>query len=261
MKIVSRYGHTDTKHNYSTVPAGLRPYETVIKDQHMNENQSTRNRLLEGAVNYIFPLIMISLLPILVQPLADKWGYINYSSISDLMSGCILAVLWTLSLVLFLIFSRRMQKKGIFTVFEGTDELISTRSLLAASAILFCMILLISIRIDFKVKLFYDLGEKITGYDIFNRLGDFLKRAFRCAFIPLVCRGAYLLSNTIKNRYIRFALYIVLVLAYGIFEILYDHVAFPVIYGIFYISFAVLFLLMRKNYAKTMTLSLLIYLL
>ena len=228
----------------------------------MNENTKTiRNRLLDGGLHYIFPLIMISLLPILVEPLADKWGYRNYSSISELVGAFILAVLWPLSLILFYKFNKRMKEKGIFTTFEGTDEMISTKSLILASAIFFAMILLMSIKIGFKVKPFYDYGEKLTGYDLMNKNGVLLKKAVRCAFIPVVCRGAYILSGIAKNKYIRHAIFILMVLAYGTFEILYFHVDFPFIYGIFYISFAVLYLLMKKNYTKTLILSLLIYLL
>ena len=154
--------------------------------------KNTRNRLLDGGLHYIFPLIMISLLPILVEPLADKWGYRNYSSISELVGAFILAVLWPLSLILFYKFNKRMKEKGIFTTFEGTDEMISTKSLILASAIFFTMILLMSIKIGFKVKPFYDYGEKLTGYDLMNKNGVLLKKAVRCAFIPVVCRGAYI---------------------------------------------------------------------
>ena len=264
---------------------------------------TTKNRLLEGALHYIFPLIMISILPILIQPLADKWGYWHYSSISELIGGIFLAVLWIVSLILFHIFNKSMKKKGIFTTFDGTDEMISTKSLMIASAIFFAMILMMSIKTGFKVKPFYDYGEKLTGFDFMNKNGILLKKAVRCAFIPVVCRGAYLLSglsNRIASKQrsgmtkheqpetdssqlsdknepnfdhpdashmpdiqiiLNCALYIFLVLGYGVFEILYDHIDFPVIYSVFYISFAVLYLLMKKNYTKTFALSLLIYLL
>lgn len=224
-------------------------------------NNLSKYSLLDGVIHYLFPLLMISIPPILIRPLADKLGYWNYSSISEFASGYLLAIIWTVSLILFCIFSKKMQKKGIFTRFEDSNEMISTKSLLLSSLIFFTMILIISIRIDFKVKPFYDFGEKLTGYDLINKLGILIKLLFRCAFIPVVCRGAYILSGISDKKYIRYPLYVLLVVGYGVFEILYYHVGFPFIYTLFYMSFAVLFLLMRKNYRKTLALSLLIYLL
>ncbi len=279
-----------------------------------NIKNTIKNRLLDGGLHYIFPILMILLLPIPVKPLADKWGYTHYSSISPLLQGIMLTVLWPLSLILFNLYAKKMKKKGIFTVFNGTDDMISTKSLIAASVIFVAMIVLVTFKIGFKVKPFYDFGEKLVGYDVANNIGKLLIKITKCAFIPLICRGAYILSgcagvgrtaavantseadktvsdktaavantsgtdktgsdktdrsnsdktgesDALRKSILCYVIYFILVLAFGVFDILNFSEMLVVIYCIFYISFAALFLLMRKNYWKTYTMSLLIYLL
>ena len=279
-----------------------------------NTKNTTKIKLLDGGLHYFFPILMILLLPIPVKPLADKWGYTHYSSISPLLQGIMLTVLWPLSLILFNVYAKKMKKKGVFTVFNGTDDMISTKSLIAASVIFITMIVLVTFKIGFKVKPFYDFGEKLVGYDVANNIGKLLIKITKCAFIPLICRGAYILSGcagagrtaavantseadkTVSDKtaavantsgtdrtgsdktdrsnsdktgesdalgksILRYVIYFILVLAFGVFDILHFDEKLIAIYCIFYISFAALFLLMRKNYWKTYTMSLLIYLL
>ena len=296
-----------------------------------NTKNTTKIKLLDGGLHYFFPILMILLLPIPVKPLADKWGYTHYSSISPLLQGIMLTVLWPLSLILFNVYAKKMKKKGVFTVFNGTDDMISTKSVIAASVIFITMIVLVTFKIGFKVKPFYDFGEKLVGYDVANNIGKLLIKITKCAFIPLICRGAYILSGcagagrtaavantseadkTVSDKtaavantsgtdktgsdktaavantsgtdrtgsdktdrsnsdktgesdalgksILRYVIYFILVLAFGVFDILHFDEKLIAIYCIFYISFAALFLLMRKNYWKTYTMSLLIYLL
>ena len=279
-----------------------------------NTKNTTKIKLLDGGLYYFFPILMILLLPIPIKPLADKWGYTHYSSMSTLLQGIMLTVLWPLSLILFNVYAKKMKKKGVFTVFNGTDDMISTKSLIAASLIFIAMIVLVTFKIGFKVKPFYDFGEKLVGYDVANNIGKLLIKITKCAFIPLICRGAYILSgcagagrtaavantseadktgsdktaavaNTsgtdktgsdktdrsnsdktgeseaIGKSILHYVIYFILVLAFGVFDILHFDEKLIAIYCIFYISFAAIFLLMRKNYWKTYTMSLLIYLL
>ena len=279
-----------------------------------NTKNTTKIKLLDGGLYYFFPILMILLLPIPIKPLADKWGYTHYSSMSTLLQGIMLTVLWPLSLILFNVYAKKMKKKGVFTVFNGTDDMISTKSLIAASLIFIAMIVLVTFKIGFKVKPFYDFGEKLVGYDVANNIGKLLIKITKCAFIPLICRGAYILSGcagagrtaavantseadkTVSDKtaavantsgtdktgsdktdrsnsdktgesdalgksILRYVIYFILVLAFGVFDILHFDEKLIAIYCIFYISFAALFLLMRKNYWKTYTMSLLIYLL
>ena len=279
-----------------------------------NTKNTTKIKLLDGGLYYFFPILMILLLPIPIKPLADKWGYTHYSSMSTLLQGIMLTVLWPLSLILFNVYAKKMKKKGVFTVFNGTDDMISTKSLIAASVIFITMIVLVTFKIGFKVKPFYDFGEKLVGYDVANNIGKLLIKITKCAFIPLICRGAYILSGcagagrtaavantseadkTVSDKtaavantsgtdktgsdktdrsnsdktgesdalgksILRYVIYFILVLAFGVFDILHFDEKLIAIYCIFYISFAALFLLMRKNYWKTYTMSLLIYLL
>ena len=139
-----------------------------------NIKNTTKIRLLDGGLHYIFPILMILLLPIPIKPLADKWGYTHYSSMSTLLQGIMLTVLWPLSLILFNVYAKKMKKKGVFTVFNGTDDMISTKSLIAASVIFITMIVLVTFKIGFKVKPFYDFGEKLVGYDVANNIGKLL---------------------------------------------------------------------------------------
>ncbi|MCR4608503.1 MAG: hypothetical protein K5750_02260 [Eubacterium sp.] len=279
-----------------------------------NTKNTTKIKLLDGGLHYFFPILMILLLPIPIKPLADKWGYTHYSSMSTLLQGIMLTVLWPLSLILFNIYANKMKKKGVFTVFNGTDDMISTKSLIAASVIFITMIVLVTFKIGFKVKPFYDFGEKLVGYDVANNIGKLLIKITKCAFIPLICRGAYILSGcagadrtaavantseadkTVSDKtaavantsgtdktgsdktggsnsdktgksdalgksILRYIIYFILVLAFGVFDILNFSEKLVVIYCIFYISFAALFLLMKKNYWKAYVMSLLIYLL
>lgn len=224
-------------------------------------NNIKKNQLLEGAVNYIFSFLMVSLIPPVLSPLADKLGPIHYSSISGLFLGILELLVWGLILIIFHTVYKKLQQKNIFTRFEDAKGLISTRSLMIASVIVFTMILIMSIKIGFQVKVFYDFGEKLMGYDAFNRIGEFLGRVSRCLFIPVMCRGAYLLSGLAKKPAVHYTVYFLFVILYGLFDIFYFDVKFPVIYTLFFISFGVLYLLMKKNYAKTYALSLMIYLL
>ena len=262
-----------------------------------NTKNTTKIKLLDGGLYYFFPILMILLLPIPIKPLADKWGYTHYSSMSTLLQGIMLTVLWPLSLILFNVYAKKMKKKGVFTVFNGTDDMISTKSLIAASLIFIAMITLVTFKIGFKVKPFYDFGEKLVGYDVANNIGKLLIKITKCAFIPLICRGAYILSgcagagktaavantsgtdktgsdktdrsnsdktgesDALGKSILHYVIYFILVLAFGVFDILHFDEKLIAIYCIFYISFAALFLLMRKNYWKTYTMSLLIYLL
>ncbi len=240
---------------------GRAVYVGIINIMEQNTLVTNKNALIEGAVNYIFAFMMVCIIPIILTPIADKLGPMHYSTISGLLLGIFELLVWGVLLIVLHQGYKRLQNKGIFTRYEDAKGMISTGSLMIASVITIAMILIISIRIDFKVKVFYDFGEKLMGYDAFNRIGDLLGRIGRCLFIPIMCRGAYILSGFAKKPAARYIVYFLLVVLYGLFDIFYFDVKFPAIYAMFFVSFGALYLLMKKHYCKTYALSLMIYLL
>lgn len=237
-----------------------------MKEKNNKENvffrydkQRIKYDLYDGILHFFLPLFMIGIIPLFIRPLSVRLGYKNYDTISGLLEGLFEALIWSGAIVALYFIRGHLQKKKIFREYDDAKELICYKNLIIISLIVISMIALMSFQVGFKVKLFYDLGEKLTGFDFFNRGGELVGRIARCAFIPCVCRGANLISGIFKNKYLRIFIYFSMIFLYGLFDVLYFNVGFTLTYLLFYICFGVIYILTRKNLHKTGFLATIIY--
>ncbi len=137
------------------------------------------------------------------------------------------------------------------------------------TAIVVACVLMISAQIGFKVKPFYDIGEKVTGYELLDKIGAIVKNAVKCMWILILLivsdnLACEILSkvNGLSEKAKTWGRYLftgVLVLLFGLYDVLAHSNPFALTYLLFYIAFTAIYYLTKKSRAKSVLLILFIY--
>lgn len=137
------------------------------------------------------------------------------------------------------------------------------------TAIVVVCILIISAQIGFKVKPFYDIGEKVTGYELLDKIASIVKNAVKCMWILILLivsdnMAGEVLSkvNGLSEKAKTWGMYLftgVLVLLFGLYDVLAHANPFALTYLLFYVAFTAIYYLTKKSRAKSVLLILFIY--
>ena len=141
------------------------------------------------------------------------------------------------------------------------------RNVLILFGISILCILIVSIQTGFQVKPIYDIGEKVTGYEIWNKIGWLGKSIAKCVWILLIlmctheiaCEALRTLSEN-KQKWLIPLFTGVCLLLFGVYDVfVYDN-PFAWTYLLFYVAFTAVYYLTDRNVTKTLLLVMLIYL-
>ncbi len=136
-------------------------------------------------------------------------------------------------------------------------------------------VLVISAVIGFKVKPFYDLGEKFNGFQMWCEIGVIGRNALKCIWITAMlgaCKGmADEIVATVENAKPVHAWLITcgLMLIFALFDVFASVVEYPMegqqwlialVYFLFYIAFVLIYYLTKEHKVKSYFLIMFIYL-
>ncbi len=144
------------------------------------------------------------------------------------------------------------------------------------TAITVVCVLIVSIIIEFQVKLFYDLGENITGHDLYLSISKIGRNAVKCFWLVAILHAsAEMMGEVFKNirfKWDKIVYWIcvgALVMLFGLHDVftsIYGDthtrhaVAMTVTYLFFYVAFTAIYALTKKHKVKSYLLIAFIYL-
>lgn len=138
-------------------------------------------------------------------------------------------------------------------------------------------IFIISAVTGFKVKPIYDIGEKVTGYEMYNKIAWLGKNVFKCFWIlgmVKACKGmseelVYTSALPENKRWLRWVIELALLLVFGLFDVFTAVMVYPLTvtrllvgltYILFYAAFVPVQALTKGSDVKAFLLIVLIYL-
>ena len=226
---------------------------------------------------YALSFLAVAFTPFLGRWIALLFRNLAYGQMNGFFREVTTSLLWAIELiVLGVLLVKRKKKRAAEVLSADTEEsvaeakndsLLPVKNVLIMGAITIVCILIISVQIGFKVKPFYDIGEKVTGYQLLDRLGIIIRNAVKCIWIFLILASAdgiagELLCNVKGSvaKYLPYLLTGALTLAFGVYDLLWTQNPFFWTYLLFYVAFTAAYYLMRKQPVKTMLLIVFIYL-
>ncbi len=236
-------------------------------------------KFIENAVRFLLYFAAVALTPFLGKATAGIWNKIAYGYLYGLFTEIHTVLFWLLEAVLFYLVGKLLREKGVLTVEAPKKESwkpIPPKNLCILTGICAGCVLLLSAVIGFQVKPFYDLGEKVTGYQIWCAVGVIGRNAFKCmwALAMLLC-GLRMADELIKayavqeKPWLRLLLGGSFLLLFGIFDIFTSVLAYPVntrsiliaaVYFLFYALFPLVYYYAEENRGKTCLMMVFIYL-
>ena len=137
-------------------------------------------------------------------------------------------------------------------------------------ALVSACILIMSALIDFHVKPFYDLGEQVQGYDMFNRISAIARNIFKCIWIVWILKVSREIAFEVSalgkseadKRGIFFGLYVGLFFLFALYDVLTAGMTLPIgvaYFVLFYPCFILVDALTRHSSVKSYFLIMLIY--
>lgn len=127
-------------------------------------------------------------------------------------------------------------------------------------------ILLISAQIDFQVKPFYELGDKITYSEIFNKGGEIVLNIVKCVWIVMMLRAALKLWTALLEFWnisrVRFLKWIgagAMLVLFGAYDVFATGNPFAWTYIAYYVAFTALYYFTERSEVKTYLLTFFIY--
>ncbi len=186
---------------------------------------------------------------------------VYYGQLVELFKFVFSSILWTIELVLLCLFARRKLNLHLIHPKEEKKPYTLFRILLLYAITLF-PILLISCILGWKLKIEYDFGERITNAHLIKQLCSYGALAIKMIFIVIMIReGQTAFEKIWITKYQIPWGGILLMLTYGVIELIIDFQMFSWFYLFFCFIYGVLYLMSQKKFSVTYVLSYLIYLL
>ena len=144
------------------------------------------------------------------------------------------------------------------------------------SVICVSCIFLLSAIVGFQVKPIYDIGEKVTGYEMYTKIAWLCKNVMKCFWIVGIvkaCRGMseeFVAASSLpeNQQWVRWIIQVALLLVFGLFDVFTSVMVYPLttrrlLVGLTYILFYVVFVpvqaLTEGSDTKAFLLTVLIY--
>lgn len=263
----------------------------------MRKNLFTK-KAMENLIYYALCLLAVGITPFLAKPVAPVFDWAGYSLLRPLFEEIFTLIFWAAELVGFYFIRKKWKEvrakktEGVsqtqIAETEGANEvqiveeervkkgkkekkektpLLPMRNVLILSAIAVVCIFVASAQIGFKVKPVYEIGEKVTGYEIMNKIGMLCRNVMKCVWILLSLHCLHAVASEMlvalpenkKNRLIPVVAGAFLLLFWGVDVLVFERL-FLWTYLLFYPAFTAVYYLTDRNAHKTLLLIVLIYL-
>ncbi len=223
--------------------------------------------------------LSVTLTPILASATAHIWDSVAYGYLHGLYTEIHTAFFWLFETVLFHLIGGLLRKKGVLVTERTKDKWqpVSRKNLWILTGIVTACILVLSIVVGFQVKIFYDFGEKVTGYDIWCTVGRLGCNVFKCMWITALLLCGLRMADEINKAYsitekpwFRYLVGGAFLMLFGIFDVLVSVLAYPVtlrggfvalVYFLFYAVFPLVHYYAEESKGKTYLIIVFIYLL
>ncbi len=240
-------------------------------------------KMIKNLIYYALCFLAVVVTPYLAAPIVPLWDWTGYGLLRGLFHEIFTIIFWTIELVAFHIVKRKILDKRVKSVdsaeTEETDSvekpkkqkqqkpLLPVKNVLILFGISILCILIVSIQTGFQVKPIYDIGEKVTGYEIWNKIGWLGKNVAKCVWILLILMCTHEIASEAlrslpqeKQKWLIPVFTGVCLLLFGLYDVLASSNPFAWTYMLFYVAFTAVYYLTDRNVSKTLLLVILIYL-
>ena len=163
-----------------------------------------------------------------------------------------------------------LKEKNAYIFHKEKTPLLPIRNVVMLTAIVTACILIMSAQIDFHVKPFYDLGEQVQGYDLFNRISAIVRNIVKCIWIVWILHASRevalelcaLIKNEAERRGVFVGVYMGLFLLFAMYDVLTSGMSLTVgvtYFVMFYPCFVIVDALAKHSAGKAYVLIMLIY--
>lgn len=150
------------------------------------------------------------------------------------------------------------------------SPLLPMKNVIALTVLVAACILVLSAQIDFWVKPFYDIGEKVQGYDMFNRVSIIVRNVVKCVWIvwildasrEIACETCLLRKNETERRGVFLGTFAGLFFSFALYDVLTAGMTLGIgvtYFVLFYPAFIAVDALTRRNAVKSYILIMLVY--
>jgi hypothetical protein len=232
--------------------------------------------IAKDVMAYAICLALVIVTPFLAKPLAAcfDWCYLKWTSPGSLrffFQELFTVLFWLAEITaLFLLKGKinptAQSEKELAIADAQTQEkrILPLKNVGILLLITSVCILIISAQIGFKVKPFYDIGEKVTGYELLDKIAIIAKNAVKCMWILLLLKISDSMANEVlskanglSEKAKTWGVYLftgVLLFIFGVYDVLASANPFALTYLAFYIAFTAIYYLTKKSGAKTILL-------
>lgn len=231
-------------------------------------------KMIKNLIYYALCFLAVIVTPYLALPIVPLWDWAGYGLMRGLFHEAFTIIFWTVELVGFYIVKRKIldKRKTVETTVEPEAKkekapLLPIRNVLILFLISVVCILIVSIQTGFQVKPIYDIGEKVTGYEILNKVGWLGKNVAKCVWILLILMCSHEIASealrSLPEKKRKMLIPVVvggLLLIFGVYDVLANANPFAWTYLLFYVAFTAVYYLTERSVPKTLLLIMLIYL-
>lgn len=256
----------------------------------MNKPKFFTPKFIECAIRFMVYFLAVAITPLLVKPIAPLFDWVCYGLMRPVFIEGFTIIFWGIEWLIIFKLEKNLKKKELVVTeqVEKTEEdqekqskfqmkpPLPLKNVFILTAICVVCIFTISAVIGFKVKPVYDLGEKIEGYDLYNRFAWLGRQVFKCFWILGIVKACEGMAGEIcitvvpaNKSWMRWVIQAALLLVFGLFDVFVGVVAYPLdltkvliafTYILFYVAFVPVRALTEKSDVKAFLLILLIYL-
>ncbi len=237
----------------------------------------TKN-FIDNALRFSLFYLAIMLSPLLAKPIARRFDFLGYTALRPMFTEIATVLLWGVEVGLVCLVAHFLKRQKATPkeeppVMEEKRAPLPLKNVLILSLLCAACIFAISAIIGFKVKPFYDIGEKVTGQKLYGELTRILKNVVKCLFIVAMLGNAKAMASEVASAYGRgqacvWLLTGSILLLFGVVDVFASVVSYPlgvrgwltaICYLCFYAAFTAVYYFTEENLVKSYLLIVLIY--
>jgi hypothetical protein len=244
-------------------------------------------KFTENLLKYLLYFLLVVVTPFLAKPVAKLFNWVSYGQLRVFFTELFTAIFWLLEFAALILIENAVRKKLAPQTEEIAEEAQEEQNAKkkkkakrakaempplamwrvgALTAIAAVCILVISAQIRFEVKPFYDIGEKVTGYQLLDKIGAIVRNAVKCVWITLLLKSAYAMAEELlpcfkaqDKPWLGWLLAGAMLMLFGVYDVFVGRNPFALTYLLFYVAFTATYYFAEKRDVKTYLLILFIY--
>ena len=260
----------------------------------MSVSNAQKKIVIENLIRYGVYFLLAVVTPfvaMLIAPFFDRF-VIEWSQKGELREFYVqlfTCIFWGLEFLTGFLIGRKLKAKGIIVGREQlfpvkTEEQELEKEVAAADAkersakflpmrnviflflIVTACVLLISVQIDFQVKPFYDIGEKVSINGLLIKCSVIVGNVVKCIWITLLLKAGYGLMeafvSALNKENLKWLVWVgvgFLLLGFGVYDVLMSANPFAWTYLLFYVAFTAVYYFAERNNVKAFLLIFFIY--